>query len=86
MMLDKSQIKRVLQDHCQEQIRGKNKFLAIDVIAQTLIEHEEEIIKPQLAIYTLQSFLEKLNAKEPKTQFPLFKAMELCRFALKRNK
>ncbi len=84
MMLDKSQIKRVLQDHCQEQIRKDDVDSAIDIIAQTLIEHEKEIIKPFIGIYTLQAFLEKLNAKEPKTQFPLFKAIEICKFAINR--
>lgn len=38
-MLDKTQIKRVLKDHCSYQ------SINIDVIAQTLIEHENEIIK-----------------------------------------
>ncbi len=84
MMLDKSQIKRVLQDHCQEQIRKDDVDSAIDIIAQTLIGHEKEIIKPFIGIYTLQAFLEKLNAKEPKTQFPLFKAIEICKFAINR--
>jgi formylmethanofuran dehydrogenase subunit E len=38
-MLDKSQIKRVLKDHCG------NQLLSFDDIAQTLIEHEYEILK-----------------------------------------
>ena len=43
-MLSKIQIKRVLKDHCQAQIREENADLAIDAIAQELIEHEREIV------------------------------------------
>lgn len=39
MILNKTQIKRILKDHCN------NQCISIDVIAQTLIEHEDEIIK-----------------------------------------
>lgn len=31
--------------------------------------------------WTLQSFLQQLNAQEPKTDFPLWKALELVKFA-----
>lgn len=46
MHLDKIQIKRILKDHCYYQVREgvNNKDLAIDYIAQTIIEHEKEII------------------------------------------
>jgi len=86
-MLDKSQIKRVLKDHCGRltdcQIIDDTEIWR-EIIAQILIEHESEIIKKDISEDTLYAFLEKLNAKEPKTEFPLFKAMEICKFALKK--
>jgi len=38
-MLDKLQIKRVLKDHCSDRL------MSFEGIAQTLIEHEHEILK-----------------------------------------
>jgi len=43
--LDKTQLIRIMQDHCQCQIRETDKENAIDAIAQEIIEHSGEIIK-----------------------------------------
>ena len=70
MHLDKTQIKRILNDHCQHQIREREKDIAIDYIAQIIIEHEKEIIikksiQNKICIM-LDKFLIKQNNKKCK--------------------
>jgi len=67
MHLDKTQIKRILRDHCQHQIREKEKDIAIDYIAQTIIEHEKEIVKEipiKNQIFNRIEMIRKFIAKE----------------------
>lgn len=43
--IDKTQLIRIIKDHCQPQIRDIDKENAINTIAQEIVEHSNEVIK-----------------------------------------